>query len=100
MTKTWRLPEYSPEKAIHCPSGDIFGNSSRPLCEVRRRASPPVELTVQISPAYTNAMRFLFISGNLSKRASSIAAALFDTLSARIRVEKMKIIRFMVVISD
>src|SRR5690554_1355577 len=37
ITKIWRLPEYSPEKAIHLPSGEIFGNSSIPSWEVNLR---------------------------------------------------------------
>jgi len=66
------------------------------MCDVRRRASPPVELTVQISPAYTKAMRFLFISGNRSSRISSIDTALYDTLSVSIRTENLHIILFMI----
>jgi hypothetical protein len=51
MTYTWREPEYSAEKAIQRPSGEILGNSSRPGWEVKRRASPPEAGTDQMSPA-------------------------------------------------
>jgi hypothetical protein len=51
MTKTWRVPVYSALKAIHAPSGEIFGKSSCPSCEVRRSAVPPDAEARQRSPA-------------------------------------------------
>jgi len=51
ITNTWRVPLYSPVKAIERPSGENFGNSSSPGCEVRRRATPPAVSTSQRSPA-------------------------------------------------
>jgi hypothetical protein len=46
ITHTSRVPEYWAEKAIWLPSGENFGNSSLPTCEVRRVALPPLRGTV------------------------------------------------------
>ena len=51
-TYTCRVPEYSPENAIHFPSGEIRGYSSYPSSKlVTRCARPPSAEQVQMSPA-------------------------------------------------
>jgi hypothetical protein len=50
ITYTWRVPLYSAENAIWLPSGENFGYSSLPACEVRRIAVPPLALaTIEVA---------------------------------------------------
>ena len=62
------LPPYCPLNATVLPSGEICGLDASPGKLVRRRASPPVRATIQMLPAYANAMWFALTVGVRSSR--------------------------------
>src|SRR5688572_16930534 len=67
-TYTSVLPAYCPLNATCAPSGDSCGFDASPAKLVSRRASPPARSTIQMLPAYANAMCVALIVGVRSRR--------------------------------
>ncbi len=63
MTKTSRLPSYSPVNAICDPSGENFGKYSVPGCVVNRLAIPPAAGATHRSASAENTTRSPWRSG-------------------------------------
>lgn len=68
--------------AIQLPSGEKYGFDSTEGVAVIRFAGPPVRDTVQMSPAYSNAIEVLLTLGRRSRRVPAASAAVLDPPAA------------------